>query len=127
MKAIYTLDAAPASGVVVTIEGQLTRLLFDITTHQAPEEEENAPENLYDCESVDCVGRTKADMVSAIVDDRYPMASVQALTANYELAKDEASGLTPEKRQEYLEEYAAYQSWRAHAKEVAVTALGLMS
>lgn len=125
MKAIYTLNEMPVTGVVVTIEGNLTRLLFDIQNHVS--EEENAPQDLYDCESVDCIGRTKADMVSAIIDDRYPASSVQALTANYELAKDEESGITPEKRAEYLAEYAAYQAWRSHAKEVAIIALGLLS
>ncbi len=126
MKAIVNLSELPGSGVLVIIEGELVRLFFDFSQHvvPAPEGEEvEQPQDLYDCENVDAMGRTKADLVSSIVNDHYSADQVQALTANYAMAQDPDSGITPEKREEYTEEYAAYQSWRAHAKDVAITAL----
>ena len=122
MKSIINLSELPASGVLVIVEGVLIRLFFDFEPHVVPEGEEQ-PENLYDCVNVDAEGRTKADLVSAIVNDRYSADQVQALTANYAMAQDPESGISEEKRQEYNDEYAAYQAWRAHAKDVAITAL----
>lgn len=122
MKAQKHISSIPESGVLVVIEGLLTRLFFDFTPVVPPNEEEPAPEDLYECESIDVEGREYGEIISAIVKSRYNFDSNEALNANYNLAKDESSSLTPEKRAEYLAEYEAYQSWRVHAKEVAKVA-----
>jgi len=117
MKASYQMTALPQSGVQVTIEGALMRLLFDFSQAEPREGEEAT--DIYDCESVDVNGRTYGDIVSAIVNDRYSNDAVQAIMANYAEALDSSSDITPEKRAEYLEEYEDYQTWRKHAKEIA--------
>lgn len=127
MKASYQLQTVPPSGVKVTIEGMLVRLLFDIVAATpVVMEGEEAPDDLYDCESVDSIGRGYDDIVNAIINDRYPSDKVQAVMANYSAAQDPESELTAEKRAEYLEEYRTYQAWRTHAKEVATIAVGLI-
>ena len=103
MKASYQMTQLPESGVQVTIEGALLRLLFDFSQAEPREGEEST--DIYNCESVDVKGRGYGDIVSAIVNDRY--------------SSDEVSDITAEKRAEYLEEYEAYQNWRKHAKEIA--------
>ena len=95
------------------------RLFFDFSEPQVPEGEESYPEDLKACESIDVAGNSYGEIVSAIVNDHYSPDSYQAILANYELAKDKNSGITPEKKAEYLAEYAAFQDWRSHAKEVA--------
>lgn len=117
MKASYQMTALPQSGVQVTIEGALMRLLFDFSQAEPREGEEST--DIYDCESVDVNGRTYGDIVSAIVNDRYSSDAVQAIMANYAEALDSSSDITPEKRAEHLEEYEDYQTWRKHAKEIA--------
>jgi hypothetical protein len=109
----------PQSGVQVTIEGVLLRLLFDFTQAEPVEGDDRT--DIYNCESVDVKGRGYGDIVSAIVNDRYSADQVQAIMANYAEASDSESTITPEKREEYLEEYEAYQGWRKHAKEIAAT------
>lgn len=126
MKAIYQLNELPGNGVMVTVEGTVVRLLFDFEKHVSPEEED-APVDLYDCESVDVrSGRSYGDIVSAIVGDRYPYDKAQAVMANHEYANDSESGLDESKRQEYLAEYSAYQDWRKHAKEIAKKVLDVI-
>lgn len=122
MKTQKHIAQIPASGVEVVIEGNLTRLFFDFTDPQ-PREEEELPADLKECESIDVFGRDYGRLVSGIINDRYTADTNQALTANYELAKDPESGLSDEKRAEYIAEYAAYQEWRAHAKAIAKLAM----
>lgn len=122
MKTQKQIAQIPASGVEVVLEGNLTRLFFDFTDPQ-PREEEELPADLKVCESIDVYGRDYGRLVSGIINDRYTADTNQALTANYELAKDPDSGLSDEKRAEYLAEYAAYQEWRAHAKAIAKLAV----
>lgn len=122
------MQKAPTSGVKVTIEGSLTRLLFDFTKAEpVVQEGETAPDDLFNCESVDVNGRSKADIVSAIVNDRYSADQFQAILANYSMAMNENADLTDEKREEYLGEYEAFQEWRLHAKQIATIAVSLMS
>lgn len=111
----------PESGVQVTIEGELLRLLFDFSPAEPHEGEEET--DIYDCESVDVTGRTYGSIVAAIVNDRYSANDVQAIMANYVKAIDPDSDITPEKREEYKSEYDTYQSYRDHAKEIAVIVL----
>jgi len=119
----------PQSGIICNEEGALLRVYFNIAPYK-PVASENEPEalrrhapepNQYVCENVDVIGRTYPDIVSAIVNDRYSADDVQALQANFIEAKDNGSDITAEKRQEYLDEYAAFQAWRKRAKEVAAT------
>lgn len=119
MKTLMHIADIPESGVYVIIEGHLVRLFFDFSEPQVPEGEESYPEDLKACESIDVAGNSYGEIVSAIINDHYSPDSYQAILANYELAKDKNSGITPEKKAEYLAEYAAFQDWRSHAKEVA--------
>ena len=121
MKTTYQLDSVPASGIILIIEGMLLRIMYNIV-HREPTEDEDGhvgPDNLYDLDIVDVNGRSKGEIISAIVNDRYTSDQVQALTANYALATDPESGITEEKRAEYREEYQAYQDCRSEAKQVA--------
>lgn len=103
----------------IVIEGNLTRLFFDFEK-EVKEDMDGTEYDVLVCENVDVRGgRSYGDLVSAIVIDRYPADERDAIFANYEEAKDETSDLTDEKRAEYLAEYADYQSWRKHAKEIA--------
>lgn len=125
--------SVPEAGIMCMPEGDILRVYFDIRKHEPPVSE-NEPEemrrqtpgNEYVCENVDVEGRTYADIVSAIVNDRYSADDVQALQANYIEAKDEESPLKAEKREEYLAEYADFQQWRKKAKEVASAVLELI-
>ena len=119
MKASYQMTELPQSGVKVTVEGAILRLLFDFS--QATPAEGEVATDIYKCESVDVNGRTYGDIVSAIINDRYSADEVQAIMANYAEALDGSSDITAEKRAEYLAEYEDYQTWRKHAKEVAHT------
>ena len=128
MKTLYQLDSVPQSGVKITLEGNLLRLLFDITPFTPVEEDDRpVPDDLYECESVDVNGRTKGQIVSAIMDDKYSPDAYQAILANYELAKDSKSGISAAKKAEYLAEYQAFQQWRTHAKEIATIVVSLIS
>ena len=118
MKANYQMIELPQSGVRTTIEGNLLRILFDFKKVEVKTDDETeAPNDIYDCESVDVNGRTYGEIVSAIINDRYNTDSVQAIMANYELVKDDHC--PEEKKAEYISEYQALQDWRARAKEIA--------
>lgn len=124
MKANYQIIELPQSGVQTTIEGNLLRILFDFKKYEVKTDDETeAPNDIYDCESVDVNGRTYGEIVSAIINDRYNNDSVQAIMANYEDAKDESSPISEEKREEYIYEYNLYQNFRKHAKEIAKIAV----
>jgi len=128
MKACYQIDNLPQSGVKVTLEGNLLRILYDFTpATTVVEEGMEAPEDLYNCESVDVHGRTYGDIVAAIMNDHYSPDSYQAILANYELAKDKNSGISADKKAEYLAEYQAFQDARVHAKEIATIVVSLIS
>lgn len=113
---------APKNGVSVQIEGTMTRVYFDFKECKR----EDCDPDIMDCESVDLTGRTYADIVSAIINDRYDSDSVQAITANY-MAAINNNDITEDKRNEYLQEYADFQSWRVHAKEIARIATNIIA
>ena len=120
MKTIYQVQALPADGVTVTLEGKLLRVLFDFEKVEFPEGDDNhipKADDLYYCESIDVHGHGYGDIISAIVNDRYPTDQKDAIMANYELVKDDHC--PEEKKEEYISEYQALQDWRAHAKEIA--------
>jgi len=109
---------APQNGVVAFVEGVTVRIFFDFGP--APDMDgEPAPSDLRACESIDVDSRAHGDIVAAIIGGRYSADAAQAVIANYDLARDPDSGITEAKREEYLQEYAAWQAWRARAKEVA--------
>lgn len=134
MKSYNEFPIVPESGIICKEEGAILRVYFDIKPH-VPVVSKNQPQSTHDesaqdiyvCENVDVKGRTYADIVSAIVNDRYTADDVQALQANYIEAKDETSEILDEKREEYLTEYSAFQEWRKKAKEVASAVLNLIS
>ncbi len=124
----------PENGIICKEEGAVLRIYFDIKPHE-PVVSDNEPEELrntsssngYVCENVNVAGRTYSDIVSAIVNDRYSADDVQALQANFIESKDSESNLAPEKREEYLSEYAAFQVWRKRAKEVAQSVIEMIT
>ena len=120
MKTVYQVQALPSDGVAITLEGTLLRVLFDFEKIEAQEGDDihmPTADDLYYCESIDVNGRGYGDIISAIVNDRYPTDQKDAIMANYELVKDD---LCPEeKKAEYIAEYQALQNWRTRAKEIA--------
>lgn len=114
------MPSLPQNGVQVTLEGPLVRLLFDFTpATPVLEDGEEAPDDLFDCESVDTTDRSYGGIVSAIINDRYSQDRVQAILANYQNAIDPESTIDVDKRAEYLQEYHDFQDYREHAKTVA--------
>ena len=114
------MPSIPQNGVQVTLEGPLVRLLFDFTpATPVLEDGEEAPDDLFDCESVDTTDRSSGGIVSAIINDRYSQDRVQAILANYQNAIDPESTIDVDKRAEYLQEYHEFQDYREHAKTVA--------
>lgn len=117
MRTVYQIDSLPANGIRVTSEGKLLRLLFDFEKVEVSREDAPKADDLYYCESIDVNGKSYGDIISAIVNDRYPTNEKDAIMANYELVKD---GTCPEdKSAEYIQEYKDLQAWRTHAKEIA--------
>jgi len=125
MRTLQQISAIPECGVVAVQEGSLTRIFFDFTDPE-PREGEDIPADIKACESIDVKGQSYGEIISAIINDRYNADDNQALQANHELAKDPDSEISEEKRAEYLAEYAAYQSWRAHAKDIARIVLSII-
>ena len=130
MKCNYEFQAIPESGIIAYPEGDIIRIFFDITpalsamteSDSAIGEDTGSPQT-YDCNQIDVHGRTYSDIVSAIISDKYSNDDVQAIIANYTEVMDENSEIPDEKRNEYLDEYSAYQQWRKHAKAIAAEVL----
>ena len=122
MKVTMTPETgAPMGGLKIVNEGNVLRLFFDWQSVEPIEPDDAVA---FTCENIDVVGaRDYGSVVSAIVNGRYSPDDVQAILANYELAKDAESDISDEKRTEYMADYAAFQAWRAHAKEVAADVL----
>lgn len=124
MRTTYQLTTVPASGIICIRESVILRVMFDIEQREPVTIDGHTEgEDLYDLTIVDVPGTSYGEIVSAIINDRYSSDQVQALTANRALALDSDSGISDEKRQEYLDEYLAYQAYRSHAKEVASLAI----
>ncbi len=117
MKAYSDFNGTLPDGVQLAVESNLVRLFFDFTKTEVESEGEKREQMV--CESIDVNSRTYEGIVSAIIVDHYPTDKKDAILANYEEAKDEGSELTAEKRAEYLKEYADFQAWRKHSKEIA--------
>lgn len=102
-------------------EGSLLRIFFDY--QDVPVTEEDGDIQKYVCENVDVEGRTYEDIMSALIRSQYSQDRVEAIVANYEVAKDAASTITDAKRDEYIAEYNGYQAFRDKAKQIAQTVI----
>lgn len=72
----------------------------------------------YEYTSVDVFPLSYDNIISTIMNTLYPSDKVQALTANYNEARDDDE-LSDEKRKEYMDEYHAYQAKRKEIKALA--------
>ena len=133
MKSFRNTSDVPASGIEVIKEGDMIRLFFDfakVETTSSDSADTECGETKVEqssCTNIDIVGAVDySSIVSAIVNGKYNNNDVQAIIANYELAKDSSSDITDDKRTEYLNDYAEFQTYRAHAKEIANQVLTLI-
>lgn len=139
MRTIEQFERVPESGIIIRKEGAIIRVFFGIkeVTQKSPDDKAEAKKGedsdaqqgvkLYEGYTVDVNGRTYADIVAAIVNDKYSSNDVQALQSNYIEAKDAESELTEAKREEYLAEWTNFQNWRKQAKEVAAEAVKMIN
>lgn len=109
------LDNLPTMNVIQ--EGSLLRIFFDY--EDVPVTEEDGDTKKYICENVDVEWTSYADIVSAIIRSMYSQESVEAIIANYTVAKDTTTDITEAKRAEYIAEYNDYQAFREKAKQIA--------
>lgn len=120
MKTLVEIKSLPSlvDGISIIVEGNLLRLFFDFENVSM---NEDMPQDgsIKACMSVDVKSRSYADIVSAIITDKYSVEQTQAIIGNYENAKDSESDISELKRMEYIDEYRIYQEWRKHAKEIA--------
>ena len=126
MKCYFDYNGTVPSGVEVVREGLITRLYFDFATDQKQFDGEE-PITVLTAENVDVIGTEHGVLVNAIIRDRYTADAVEAIMANHAEAIDEESGITPEKRAEYIAEYQAFQNWRSKAKDVATAAEAIIN
>ena len=109
------------TGILPTLnvieEGTMLRIFFDY--EDVPTTEEDGNVRKYMCENVDVEGKSYADIVSALIRSMYSQDRVEAVMANYEVAKDATSTITEIKRSKYLSEYNNYQNYRQKAKQIA--------
>lgn len=133
MKCYMNLTNIPDSGIITRLEGSMLRIFFDFTRSEKPTSPDNAvtdtvASNEYSCQNIDIKnGRSYANIVASIVNNNYTSDDVQAIIADYELAKDSSSSITDAKRAEYESDYNTFQILRAHAKEIAtkvISAIG---
>ena len=104
----------PATGIDTVKNHKEMIVRFDIAAI-APEED-NSHEDEFECESVRVARSAEyGDIVSAIVNDRYSSDRMQAVVNNHLLDASE----------EHEAEFQAMQLWRAKAKAVAKTVLGI--
>lgn len=139
MRTIEQFERVPESGIIIRKEGAIVRVFFGIKeihqegfedkakTKNGEESNEQQGVKLYEGYTVDVNGRTYADIVAAIVNDKYSSNDVQALQSNYIEAKDAESELTESKRAEYLAEWATFQDWRKQAKEIAAEVIKMIN
>lgn len=111
MRAIIQIEGTlPESGVYVIREGHMVRLFFDLIP----------AEDGYACNNVDVpLPATYGRVVGAIIADSYTADMREAIISNYEEAKDQTSGISDEKRKEYIAEYNDFQLYRKKAKQIA--------
>ena len=91
---------------------------FD-TEELSSEDIEGQPVTSYRSLYVQVKSISYADVISAIIQSRYPDSEITAIVMNNMQANDINSEISQEKRKEYISEYTELQSWRKHAKEIA--------
>lgn len=126
MKAIIELAKKPKSGdIVAYLEENVVRIFIDLQQHYRTEIDEEGHEQTveadgqYDCRSIDTESKDYGGIVDAVISEKYPISSQYAILANKQLADDPKSAITEEKRAEYLADYAEFQTYRQHAKDIA--------
>lgn len=133
MKAFFNLVGdLPKDGIEVRQEGNLLRIFFDYEKQENSSEDEGKKNNAsgvpYTAENIDILNsRGYDEIVSAIVESRYPTDKMDAIRLNYELTKDSDMSLTKAKSTEYVDEYKAMQQWRIHAKEIATKVVEIIN
>lgn len=114
MKCYFDYNGTVPSGVEVVREGRITRIYFDFATETKTIDKEEV--TMLTAENVDVEGIISyGGLVSAIVRDRYSADAVEAILANGSDTEAHAA------------ELAAFQSWRARAKEVANAVLAAVT
>ena len=117
-KSYMQLETVPENGIMIFEEGMLLRVFFDF--EKVVSTMEDAPKDHYSCTLAEVTGsKSYGAIVGAIVNGSYSNDDAQAVIANHALAQDTGSGITDGKRTEYENEYNAFQTYRAHAKEIA--------
>lgn len=121
MKTVHTMRSLPESDVHIIREGSLMRLFFGFTPFVPVEGEAT---DLYNCNNIDVQGGSYADIVNAIMVDKYPSDKIQAVLLNYQESTDATSDITDEKRAGYINEYNDMQAYRKYAKQIAQIVIG---
>lgn len=126
----------PKDGVKVLMEGNFIQVSFDFEKVDSSSGDDDTDEsmmrsvnkNAYMGEYINLYDGKRGydDIISAIVEDKYPTDKMDAIRLNYELAKDSSISISDEKRAEYLAEFKTMQEWRIHAKEIATIAVSLI-
>lgn len=131
MKVFLNLEnGVPENNVQVITEGSLLRIKFDFCKQEVDKnnEQTGSLDNAYTAEGVDVLGSQKYDdIVSAIVEERYPSDKMDAIRLNYELSQNSEFTIAKAKASEYIEEYKTMQEWRIHAKEIASKVVELIN
>jgi hypothetical protein len=119
MKALGRYESIPESGVMAERDGNVLMIFFDFEKKEKTEDDEmEQPDDLYQFTAVHHRGSTDyAEIVSAIINDKYSLDEVQAIIANYTEAMTATD--PTDKQKEYIEEYQTFQAYRKHAKEIA--------
>jgi hypothetical protein len=118
MKAFGNFDSVPE--LTVQRDGEILMINFDFekVEREATETEPEPSDKFYQFTAVHHRGSTDyAEIVSAIINDKYSLDEVQAIIANYTEAMTATD--PTDKQKEYIEEYQTFQAYRKHAKEIA--------
>lgn len=120
MKSIKSLSELPINGYIANREGNVLRMFFSFEKQES-NDMDGTPiiNNNYWCRSVDTIDISYGGIVDAIITDIYPLSSQYAILANKNVADDATSDITEEKRNNYINEYNIFQSYRFFAKDLA--------
>ena len=120
MKSLKSLEEIPQEGYIIIKEGNVLRMFFSFEKQES-NDMDGTPivNNNYWCRSVDTIDISCGGIVDAIITDIYPLSSQYAILANKNLADDVTSDITEEKRNNYINEYNIFQSYRFFAKDLA--------
>ena len=120
MKSLKSLEEIPQEGYIIIKEGNVLRMFFSFEKQES-NDMDGTPiiNNNYWCRSVDTIDISYVGIVDAIITDIYPLSSQYSILANKNLADDVTSNITKEKRNNYINEYNIFQSYRFFAKDLA--------